>query len=283
MDYFSGNSEFYANCISDAQRVLKSVLDTHIKLIIQTGSGFDVASEMPLPLQITIPYTHIPHFPPTSVKGHEGKLHVFGRGSNQVLVLEGRFHAYENRDAWELAFPIRVLAITRPNLFLFTNAAGGIRKDMKPGDLVMITNHVNRMGINPLQGLDEKYFGERFLPMDHAYDTEIYDLFEQAAQSENLGVQLSRGAYFASAGPSFETEIEVDSAETLHCDVLGMSTATEVITAKACGLKVSGLSLVTNYACGRGPSNFTHEEVLGVGKKSKSAILKLLAYAVKHL
>lgn len=282
MNYFGGNSGFYYNCIQDAYRALKPYLKSGLRMVIQTGSGFDFLSGISLAHRHSIPYAHIPHFPPTSVKGHSGKLHVFGKEDKTIVVLEGRSHGYEGRDAWELAFPIRVLALAKPDWVLLTNAVGGINPKLKTGDLVMITHHINQLGMNPMQGLDEQIFGSRFVPMDHVYDKKVYELCEQAVKKEKLKINLHRGTYFANPGPTFETEKEIDMEETMHADVVGMSTVVEAISARACGLRVAALSLVTNMACGRGHSDFTHEEVLQVAQRSKQDILKLISYVIKH-
>jgi purine-nucleoside phosphorylase len=283
MDYFAAHSGAYESCVLDAARVLKPWMPSRLKGLIQTGSGFEVNQIPSIKRACSIPLVQVPHFPRPSVEGHSGMLHVFESRGGGVAVLEGRYHSYENRSAWEIVFPIRVIACFKPEWVLFTNAAGAINSEMSPGDLVMITNHLNHLVMNPLRGLDERIFGSRFVSMDHPYDLELTRKAMEIFKTLKLNRQIHRGVYIAVPGPSFETEAEIKAFEILGADLVGMSTVLEVVAARALNLPVIACSLVTNYACGKAPGKVHHRETLDMAKKFKTDFLALMLALMRSL
>jgi purine-nucleoside phosphorylase len=226
--------------------------------------------------------SEIPHWPASTVMGHAGKL-VSGKiGNHPVLVLQGRAHYYEGYSMSQVTLPIRVMKrLGIDNLFV-TNAAGAINPDFEPGDVMLITDHINMIGMggnNPLRGPNMQEFGERFPDMSQAYNRQFFQLARQAARQGN--VQLREGVYTCLAGPSFETPADLRFLRIIGADAVGMSTVPEVIVAHHAGVKVLGLSGISNKANLDGSTITTHEEVLTAGKliapKLKAIILGVLA------
>lgn len=209
-----------------------------------------------------IPYSEIPHFHAATVKGHAGNL-IFGKiGSKQVVCQQGRYHYYEGHTIGETIFPIRVLAgLGAPNL-LVANAAGGINPDFKVGDIMVIEDHINFQGTNPLMGPNDARFGPRFPDMTYAYDPEFRKQIHASARACEMS--LRDGVYISVTGPSYETPAEIRCFRTLGADAVGMSTVNEVIAANHCGLKVLGLSCIANAAAGMDAQKLTHEDVARV-------------------
>ncbi len=229
------------------------------------GSGFGPIAEA-IPEACSIPYSEIPGFPVGGVKGHSGQL-ILGRWHGiEVAVLAGRAHFYEGFDMSTVTFPTRVLASLGIRDLLLTNAAGGIRRGLKPGDFVAISDHINFLGTNPLRG-PLAPGRERFIDMTAAYDPELRKRTLRVAK--NLGMRIREGVYLAVSGPSFETPAEIRAFRTLGADIVGMSTVPEAIVARQCGMRVAGLSCITNVAAGlAGPhQSLSHGEVLEVARE----------------
>jgi purine-nucleoside phosphorylase len=220
-----------------------------------------------------VDYGKLSGFPPVGVSGHAGKA-VFGRfGSTAVLMLSGRAHYYEGHPMEQVTFATRVLAEFGISDLLLTNAAGGVNRSFRPGDFMMLTDHINLMGANPLRGAVPRE-GQRFVDLTRAYDPGLCHLLDQAAQACNL--QLRSGVYLALSGPSYETPAEIRAFGRLGADAVGMSTVPEAIVARQCGMRVAAVSCITNLAAGRGKKPLTHAEVLRAGEKVRNLAAQLL-------
>lgn len=232
---------------------------------IVLGSGFGPVADA-IPNACSVPYSEIPGFPVGGVQGHSGRLILGSWHGVEVAVLAGRAHYYEGFDMPTVTYPIRVLAALGIQDLLLTNAAGGIRRGSRPGDFVAISDHINFMGANPLRGPLERG-RERFIDMTSAYDPGLRKRLLRTAKI--LGERIREGVYLAVSGPSFETPAEIRAFRTLGADVVGMSTVPEAIVARQCGLRVAGLSCITNVAAGlAGPSqSLSHGEVLDVARE----------------
>jgi purine-nucleoside phosphorylase len=208
---------------------------------------------------VAIPYGEIPGFPTSAVAGHAGRLVVGTVGATPVAVMQGRVHYYEGWDLADVVFPVRVLVRLGCQILVITNAAGGINPGYAAGDLVLLTDHLNYVGTNPLRGPNEESLGPRFPDMSAAYDPALRALALEVGRSQNLDLKL--GVYAALSGPSYETPAEIRALRTLGADLVGMSTVPEVIAATHLGARVVGMSCVTNLAAGISPVPLSHEEV----------------------
>ena len=226
-----------------------------------------------------IPYREIPHFPQATVAGHKGELVVGLSGAVPVAVLSGRVHHYEGYSLSEVVFPIRVLGAMGVETLVVTNTAGGINLAYEPGDLMVIEDHINMMGGNPAAGVDAAALGPRFFDMSDAYDPRLRDLAERACRG--AGVAVRKGVYIAFPGPSYETPAEIRMARILGADAVGMSTVPEVVAARHMGLRVLGLSCITNMAAGVARKKLDHREVLEVGENAREVFLDVLGTIVR--
>ena len=240
--------------------------------LVVLGSGLGRLAER-VEGAVEVPFGSLPGLPSTSVVGHAGRF-VLGRlGGLPVLLQSGRFHAYEGHDPEVLGLTVRVAARLGATTLVTTNAAGGVRDDLEPGDLVVLEDHVNLQSRSPLVGPVQE--GEaRFPDMTEAYDRALLDLAQ--AEARRLGLALKRGVYGGVLGPSFETPAEVRMLAGLGVDVVGMSTVPEVITARARGLRCLAFSMVTNAAAGRSGQPLSHEEVLEVGDRAGARLADLV-------
>jgi purine-nucleoside phosphorylase len=246
------------------------------KLAIVLGSGFHhVLNELRVDKKIS--YAKIPGFPKPTVSGHAGELHFGHLGKTPVLVLSGRAHFYEGHPMERVTFAVRALAAFGITDLLLTNAAGGINKKFSAGDFMVLTDHVNFMGANPLRG-PHKNDLPRFVDLSETYDKKLRELLFRAGKGCNL--KLQRGVYLAVSGPSYETPAEIRSFATLGADAVGMSTVPEAIVARQHGLRVAAVSCITNPAAGISKENLSHGEVLETAervKKSGAALIKNFA------
>lgn len=241
------------------------------EVAIVVGSGLGgVSSGVANP--VVVPYTQIPHFPKPTVSGHAGQM-IFGEfAGKKLMVLSGRFHFYEGRSLAEITYPIHVVDALGVKILLVTNAAGGINPSFNPGDLMIIEDHINLMGINPLVGVNGNG-GVKFIDMTQAYSTRLREKLEAAA--EKLQQPIRRGVYLATIGPSYETPAEIKAFAWLGADAVGMSTVPEVIIARAHNMEVAGLSCITNLAAGITSKKLSHEDVLETGKATQAKLAKL--------
>lgn len=238
------------------------------------GSGLGGFADL-LNDAVAIPYAEIPGFPVSSVPGHAGRLVLGTLGGARVAAMQGRVHVYEGYPAWQVAFPARVLCSLGIKALVVTNAAGGIRADLLPGDLMAIADHVNLSGHNPLTGPNEEKLGPRFPDLSTAYDPALRALLSEAAA--RLRLPLKQGVYAWLAGPSYETPAEIRMLRSMGADAVGMSTVPEVIAAAHMGVKVAGISCITNHAAGIARKPLSHAEVSETAERVKDLFSGLLA------
>ena len=227
-----------------------------------------------------VPYAEVPGFHAPKVDGHRGELIVGQLGGREVICLAGRFHMYEGYPARVSAFPIRVLHALGARRLFVSNAAGGVRRSFRAGELMRIVDHLNLTGQNPLTGPVEPG-DQRFNDMTEAYSVDLGERLDAAAQV--LGVALAQGVYAGLLGPNFETPAEVRMLERLGADAVGMSTVAEVIVARNLGMAVAGISLITNPGAGISPTPLNHAEVMAEGEKAAGAFGDLVAHFVSGL
>jgi len=250
------------------------------KVGIVLGSGLGAFADI-LEDRFETAYAEIAGWPPSTAAGHAGKL-VTGRiGSTEVIVLSGRAHLYEGYTAAQVIFGIRELGRRGVRRLVLTNAAGGINLNFHPGELVLISDHINLLGVNPLTGLNDESLGPRFPDMSEVYSREYRDIAKQ--EGEKLGLPLQEGVYAAMHGPSYETPAEIRFLRTIGADLVGMSTVPEAIAAVHLGMKVLAISCVTNMAAGILPQKLVHEEVLETGARVRDTLVKLLTAVVPQL
>lgn len=221
-----------------------------------------------------IPYSDIPGFPIATVAGHAGKLLAGTLADFPVLCLQGRFHLYEGHAPEDVALPVRVLHALGIRELLLTNAAGGINPALQPGSLMLIEDHINHSGRNPLIGPNDDHFGPRFPDMSAAWDPALRQRLKAAAARS--GVAVEQGVYLYTLGPNFETPAEIRAFRTLGADAVGMSTVPESLVANHCGMRVAGLSLITNLAAGIADHSLSHKETLDEAEKASARVEKLL-------
>lgn len=258
--------------IFSAYEYLKEKIDAKPDIAIVLGSGLNSYADTVKDAKI-INYSDIPGFPVSTAPGHRGRL-VFGNieGKN-VILMQGRFHCYEGLSAEETVIPIRTFIKLGVKSIIITNAAGGINEGFKPGELVLVKDHINFTPLTPLMGQNMDEFGERFPDMTYAYDKEYMDIFLKKAKEENI--VLKQGVYAMMSGPSYETPAEIKALRILGADLVGMSTVPEVIAAVHAKVRVVVLSCVTNMAAGILDKPLNSEEVLYTGKKVSLDMYKL--------
>jgi purine-nucleoside phosphorylase len=241
------------------------------------GSGLGRFAEN-LPNATIVPYTRIKHFPPARVEGHAGQL-VFGDvGGVRIAVLSGRVHYYEGHGLETVTLPTRTLALLGIRALIVTNAAGGIRDDLNPGDLMTVEDHINLMGANPLQGPWDPRLGPRYPDMSEAYDPAVRSALHAAA--DKVGVPLKDGVYAAISGPSYETPAEIRMLRALGAHAVGMSTVPEVIVANQMGMAVGGVSCISNKAAGISKHRLSHREVMEETAQASERFIRLLGEAI---
>lgn len=223
---------------------------------------------------VSIPFHKIPHFPASTVPGHSGRLVIGKVDGIRVAVMQGRVHTYEGYSPQQVTFPVRVLGLLGVKTLIVTNASGGIRPGLKQADLVLISDHINLTGQNPIIGENDERFGSRFFDMTEAYSKRLRGLAAAAAERE--GISLAECVYLCVLGPSFETPAEIRAFRALGADLVGMSTVQEVIAARQMGIEVLGISCVTNLAAGIQGEPLSHEEVMEAGQRVADRFTNLL-------
>ena len=255
-----------------AQFILgKTLFQPRIGLVLGSGLGSFADS---LADATRIPYADIPAFPRSTAIGHAGQLVIGKSGAVPVAVMQGRVHLYEGYSAHEVAFPMRVFGRMGIRAVILTNAAGGINLNYQQGALVLIRDHINLQGTNPLVGANDDRFGVRFPDMTHAYEKSYRELAR--AEAAKLGMTLHEGVYAALLGPSYETPAEIKYLRSIGADLVGMSTVAEVIAARHMGIKVLAISCVTNMAAGILDQPLSHAEVMETGERVKHTFEALL-------
>lgn len=228
-----------------------------------------------------IPYAEIPHFPQSTAIGHAGRLVIGKVDTVAVAGMQGRVHLYEGYSAKEVAFPIRVFARMGVQALILTNAAGGIKCEFSQGRLVVISDHINLQGVNPLTGPNDERFGLRFHDMTAAYDRRFREM--AVAEGNRLGIGMYEGVYAALAGPSYETPAEIRYLRAIGADLVGMSTVPEVIVARHSGMRILGISCVTNPAAGILEQPLSHVEVLETAERVKGQFIGLLKAVIPRI
>ncbi len=247
-------------------------------LILGSGLG-DLAEEAEN--KRIVEYKEIPGFPVSTVQGHKGRL-VFGTmGGKRVVFMQGRFHYYEGYGMKEVAFPIWVFNSLGVKKLIVTNAAGGINTSFKPGDLMIIKDHINYTNNNPLIGPNLEAFGPRFPDMSAAYSKELADIIRECAASEDI--KLQEGTYLFLTGPSYETPAEIRAFRILGADAVGMSTVPEVLAANHCGIKTAGISCITNMAAGILDTPLNHKEVMETADRVKESFSRLIRSVIERI
>lgn len=266
--------------ISEAVQLIQSrtELKPSVGLVLGSGLGF-VADHFQD--ATVIPYEEIPHFPKSTIVGHEGSLVIGSFEGQRCVCMKGRVHYYEGYPMQTLAFPIYVMRALGVQTLLVTNAAGGVNPDFKVGDLMLIEDHLNFLGDNPLRGPNMSSFGPRFPDMTFAYADDIRELWRAVAASQ--GTSLREGVYAAMLGPSYETPAEIRMLHRLGADAVGMSTVPEVIVAAHCGVKVTALSVITNQAAGLSGQPLSHDEVKEASELARARIVPLLRGVIAGL
>lgn len=244
------------------------------------GSGLGAFGEA-LAEATTIPYRDLPHFPLSTAVGHAGQLLLGRCGREPVAVMRGRAHYYEGYSLRRVTFPVRVLGLLGVRVLVLTNAAGGLRRQLKTPALLLIRDHLNLQGSNPLLGPNEERFGPRFPDMTEAYSKRLMAVAK--AEAHKLRLRLFEGVYAAVHGPSYETPAEIRALARLGADVVGMSTVPEVIVANHMGMRVLAISCVTNLAAGISKKKISHEEVLEAGERMAKRLTAFLRALVPAL
>lgn len=248
----------------------KGAGEIEIGLILGSGLG-ELGDEVENAIQI--PYETIPNFPTSTVEGHAGQL-VYGTlGGKKVLAMQGRFHYYEGYSLEMVTFPVRVMKALGIHSIIVTNAAGGLNLDFTPGELMLITDQINFTGVNPLIGPNDNEMGVRFTDMSQAYDKEYQEIVRNVAKEMNL--DLKEGVYMGFTGPTYETPAEIKMARVIGADAVGMSTVPEVIVARHSGLRVIGVSCITNLAAGM-QASLNHAEVVETTERVKESFKTLV-------
>jgi purine-nucleoside phosphorylase len=247
------------------------------KIAIVLGSGLGAFAEQ-LEGATAIPFAKIPNFPQSTVPGHSGKLVIGKVAGIAVAVMQGRVHAYEGYSSDQVTFPIRVLGRLGVKTLVLTNAAGGINPELRRGQLVLIADHINLSGRNPVVGPNDERLGPRFFDMSEAYSARLLGLTHRAGQG--AGMVLEEGVYLSVLGPSFETPAEIRAFRALGADLVGMSTVQETIVARHMGIEVLGISCVTNMAAGLQKEPLSHEEVMATGRAVEAQLAGLLRRVV---
>ncbi|MGA3162108.1 MAG: purine-nucleoside phosphorylase [Terracidiphilus sp.] len=277
----------YFDQVSEAAAFLRAILGPlHPRTGIVLGSGLGAVADA-VTEPVVMPYSQIPHFPQSTVEGHSGRMVAGLLAGVPVIVMQGRVHFYEGYSPQQVTFPMRVLGALGLQAVVLTNAAGGIQEGYRVGQLVVLSDHINLMGWNPLVGQNEPRFavrggaGLRFFDMTEAYSKRLRALAQEAAREEAFA--LAEGVYLAVSGPSYETPAEIRAFRTLGATLVGMSTVPETIVARHMGIEVLGISCVTNLAAGLGAKQLNHAEVAEIGHQVEHRLARLLERLVPRM
>lgn len=250
------------------------------RIAVILGSGLGAFAEQIEEADI-ISYGAIPGFMESTAPGHSGRLVIGKMAGKEILCMQGRFHYFEGYSMREVTYPVRVMKIMGIEALLITNSCGGIDLSFKPGDLMIIEDHINFMGTNPLIGPNEEEFGVRFTDMTEAYNKEMRTAIQRAA--DHLSIDMKKGVYMSYSGPTYETPAEIKMMRLMGANAVGMSTVPEVIVANHCGIKTAAISCITNMAAGILPQPLSSEEVIETADLVKEKFTSLLASTVELL
>lgn len=248
-----------------------------IGIVLGSGLG-ELADEY---CSLAIPYGEIPDFEESTVSGHKGRLVFTEINNKKVVMMQGRFHYYEGHSIQKVVLPIKIMKKLGVKTVILTNAAGGVNPAFNPSDLMLITDHINHMNINPLIGKNDDSMGERFPDMSEVYSSELIDMTKKIASK--IGIDLQEGVYMALTGPSYETPAEVKMARIVGADAVGMSTVPEAIVAKWAGMDVIGISCICNSAAGVSTISLSHADVIHAANIVKDRFKILVKEIIKNL
>jgi purine-nucleoside phosphorylase len=260
-----------------AARVIRSRTTDTIRIALVLGSGLGGFAD-DFDDSVAIPYEDIPGFPRSTAEGHAGRLVIGKVDQVPVVAMQGRVHFYEGYSLEQVTFPIRVFQLLGIKTLILTNAAGGVNVQLSQGALMVLSDHLNLMGDNPLRGPNDTRFGPRFPDMTTAYSPELQEIVIEEARA--LGVEIRRGVYAALAGPSYETPSEIHMLRNLGADAVGMSTVPEVIVARQMDIEVLGISCITNLAAGITDAPINHEDVMATGDRVREMFTRLMRRVV---
>lgn len=248
-----------------------------IAIVLGSGLG-ELADEY---CDYAIPYNEIPDFIKSTVHGHKGRLVFAEIQGKKVLMMQGRNHFYEGHSMQEITYPIKVMKALGIKTLILTNAAGAVNEEYRPADLMLITDHINHMGSNPLIGPNDEKLGERFPDMTEVYKKSLIKIAEKCAK--DLNIDMKKGVYWANSGPSYETPAEIKMIRKLGGDAVGMSTVPEAIVGNYCGLNILGISCITNAASSETSGKLSHEEVIEAANSAKLKFKSLILSVLQHL
>lgn len=256
----------------------KGNADASVGIVLGSGLGA-FAEDLGQPL--AIPYDEIPGFAHATVEGHAGRLVIGTAEGVSVAAMQGRFHFYEGYGLEDVTFPIRVLKLLGVRTLILTNAAGSLNTELSPGSLMVISDHINLMGVNPLIGPNDERFGPRFPDLTSTYDPALQQVVIEEAKA--VDVEMRRGVYAALTGPSYETPAEIHMVRTLGADAVGMSTVPEAIVARHMDLRVIGISCITNLAAGVSDRPVDHSQVIATGERVRVQFTELIRRVISRL
>jgi purine-nucleoside phosphorylase len=265
-------SDLYSRA-ENAARTIRARSSADAQIAIVLGSGLGAFAEE-FQDSVALPYRDIPGFVSSTAQGHVGSLVIGKVEGVPVVAMQGRVHYYEGYSLEEVTFPIRTFKLLGITTLILTNAAGGIDVQLSQGALMVISDHLNLMGVNPLRGPNDERFGPRFPDLSEVYSRELQELASEEARA--LGITARRGIYAALAGPNYETPAEIHMLRAFGADAVGMSTVPEAIVARHMGMRVLGISCITNMAAGISESPINHEEVIETGQKVRDSFTNLL-------
>lgn len=275
----SAISTVYARAEQAARTIrARTNLEPRVALVLGSGLG-GFADEFEDP--VGIPYAEIPGFATSTAEGHAGRLVIGKVADVPVIAMQGRVHYYEGYTLEEVTFPIRVFKLLGITRLILTNAAGGIDIELNQGALMVISDHLNLMGVNPLRGPNDERFGPRFPDLSEAYSRKLQE--DAVDQAHRMGVDIRRGVYAALSGPSYETPAEIHMLRALGADAVGMSTIPETIVARQMGIEVLGISCITNMAAGISDEPINHAEVMETGQRVRATFTKLLRGVISKM
>lgn len=263
-----------------AARVIRARTKLEPRIAIVLGSGLGSFADE-FEEAVRIPYSEIPGFKQSTVAGHAGQLIIGSLDSVPLVAMQGRVHYYEGYSLEEVTFPIRTFKLLGVKTLILTNASGGINVELGQGALMVISDHVNLMGDNPLRGPNDDRFGPRFPDMTSVYERDLQEFV--IAEAKAIGVEVRRGIYGALSGPSYETPAEIHLLRNLGADAVGMSTVPEAIVARHMGVEVLGISCITNMAAGISDEPINHEEVMATGNRVRDIFALLLRRVVERI
>ena len=263
----------YFDQVQQAADAIRARVPEVPRIAVVLGSGLGDFADS-LAGAVTMPYGELPHWPASRVIGHEGRLVVGGSAGRTIVALSGRSHAYEGHVMETVTFAVRVLGVLGVKTLILTNAAGGVNTGFTQGALMVIDDHINLTGANPLVGANDERFGPRFPDMSEVYSRRLRRLADDAGAA--LGLTLPHGVYAGLLGPSYETPAEIRYLRTIGADAVGMSTVAEAIAARHMGMEVLGISCITNMAAGVLPQPLDHTEVMETARRVRGQFLALL-------